>query len=99
MDSDTSNLNASLQLARLAHILTVCARSTYQVGGTQVVNPSALRAYNELLHRVTGSVRDHLEGRGGIPMRTILDMLDAFALEYNQAEQIDFALKNIRTSV
>ncbi len=42
-------------LARIAYTLTVCARDTYEVGTEDVLDPQTLRAYNELLHRVTGS--------------------------------------------
>jgi hypothetical protein len=52
-------------LARIAHSLTVCARYTYEVGTENVLHPQTLRAYNELLHRVTSSVVSHLSGLAG----------------------------------
>ena len=43
-------------LARIAHMLTICARDTYEIGTENVLNAQMLRAYNELLHQVIGSV-------------------------------------------
>src|SRR5690349_4253970 len=54
-----SNQAKTVLLANLASTLTICARDTYEVGTDRVVQPEMLRAYNELLHRVTGAVRDH----------------------------------------
>lgn len=52
-------------LARLANTLTICARDSYEAGTERVLEPEVLRAYNELLHRVTGVVRDRLSGHEG----------------------------------
>ncbi len=49
-------------LARLAAELTVCARDTYVPGTEQVAKPERLRSFNELQHRVTGHLRDLLNG-------------------------------------
>jgi hypothetical protein len=43
-------------LARIAHTPTICARDTYEIGTENVLNPQSVRAYNELLHPVTGSI-------------------------------------------
>ena len=59
-------------LARLAHALTICARDTYEVGTENVLDSRTLRAYNELLLRVSGSVVSHLSGRKGIPYNASL---------------------------
>ena len=39
--------------ARIAFNLTICARLTYVPGTDDVADPPKLRAYNEMLHRVT----------------------------------------------
>jgi hypothetical protein len=51
-------------LARMAHTLTICARGTYEIGTDNVLNPQILRAYNELLHQVTGSILSRTEQSG-----------------------------------
>jgi hypothetical protein len=80
-------------LARLAHNLTVCARSTYEPGTDNVLESNTLRAYNELLHRVTGAVRDRLSTGGGIPLNDLVSMLTAFASEHERTREIEWALK------
>ena len=55
-----TNAAKAVLLLRIAHELTVCARDTYEVGTENVLQPQVLRAYNELLHRVTASARDHV---------------------------------------
>jgi hypothetical protein len=62
---DLESLSEAAQtalLARIAHTLTICARDTYEIGTENVLNPQTLRAYNELLHRVIGSMLDRLAG-------------------------------------
>jgi hypothetical protein len=54
--------NFSLQekmhfLIRLAHMLTIIARETYEVGGEGVTEPARLRLINEMQHRVTDFLR------------------------------------------
>ncbi len=73
-------------LAVFAHEITVCARSTYIAGTLDVSEPPILRAYNELQHRVTGALRDHLARRGGIPLDVIIDMARGFATEHGRDE-------------
>ena len=41
-------------LVRLAHMLTILARDTYEVGESGLTHPSRLRVINEVQHRVTG---------------------------------------------
>lgn len=48
-------------LSRIAHLLTVSARGTYEAGTENVLKPHLLRAYNAVLHRVTAAIRDHLQ--------------------------------------
>ena len=62
-------------LARLAHTLTICARDTYEAGTERILEPDILRAYNELLHRVTGAVVNHLLGHEGYSLDFILEMV------------------------
>jgi hypothetical protein len=57
-----SDHEKAVLLVRLAHTLTICARDTYEVGTVRVLEPEILRAYNELSHRVTGAVVNHLLG-------------------------------------
>jgi len=71
---------------RIAHLLTVSARGTYEVGTENIRKPQLLRGYNELLHRVTAAIRDHiLEAKHCLPMEAVLDEMLAlgknFALE------------------
>jgi hypothetical protein len=62
-------------LATLAHELTVVARAaTYVAQSEQISNPPLLRAFNELMHRVTAALRDCLTGTEGIPASTIVEM-------------------------
>jgi hypothetical protein len=82
-------------LARLAHTLTICARDTYEVGTENVVEPRVLRAYNELLHRVAGSVVDHLLGKAGYSLESILEMTRQFGTKHNRAGEIDSALNRV----
>lgn len=62
-------------LAGLAHELTICARDTYEVGTDEVRAPRDLRAYNELLHRVTASVVSNLAGSNGFPLESVVEMV------------------------
>src|SRR5215472_9237066 len=72
-ESLPANVKAVL-LARLANELTICARDTYEVGTERVLQPEVLRAYNELLHRVTVAARDHLLRSAGYSLQDILEM-------------------------
>ena len=80
-------------LSLLAHELTVCARSTYETGTENVSRPEVLRAYNELLHRVTGSLRDHIRGRGGIPISDIVAAMRDVGDQYNESKEMAWALE------
>lgn len=97
MDSNLLSRPARIVLlARIAHALTVCARSTYEVGTDNVSEPKVLRAYNELLHRVTASVRDHILGTGGMPLEEVVQMMEAFGVEQNRVDEIKWALKTAK---
>jgi hypothetical protein len=79
-------------LARIAHTLTICARDTYEVGTENVLNPQMLRAYNELLHQVIGSVLDRLAGSRESVESTI-EVIRSFGIEQDRVEEVDWALK------
>lgn len=49
-------------LVRVANMLTIEARVTYEFGTDGVSNPPALRRINEVMHRVTSQVRALLDG-------------------------------------
>jgi hypothetical protein len=79
-------------LARIAYELTICARSTYEVGTENVLEPHVLRAYNELLHRLTGALVSHISGTDGYSLETILEMIRTFGTQHNRVEEIEWAL-------
>jgi hypothetical protein len=82
-------------LARIAHALTVCARDTYEVGTDNVLSPQKLRAYNELLHRVTGSLVSHLSGEKGYSLESIVEMMRSFGVHHSRAGEMEWALKEV----
>src|ERR1700722_17530358 len=79
-------------LARIAHALTICARDTYEAGTENVLEPQVLRSYNELLHRVTAAVKDHLVGTDGFSLETILEIVREFGTRHSRAGEINSAL-------
>jgi hypothetical protein len=87
-----SELARTVVLAHIAHELTICARDTYEVGTENVLNPQMLRAYNELLHRVTGAVIDHLSPKEGYSLESIIEMVCTFGAHHNRAGEMDWAL-------
>jgi hypothetical protein len=89
----------TLFLARLASELTVCARTTYEVGAEGVLQPGALRAYNELLHRATGALRDHLTGSEGYSLEVILKMIREFAARNRRTGEVELALEQATKGV
>lgn len=80
-------------LARLANTLTICARNTYEVGTENVVDSQTLRSYNELLHRVTGSVATHLAGSEGYSLQSIIEMIRSFGVNHGRAGEMGWALE------
>jgi hypothetical protein len=80
-------------LASLASTLTICARDTYEVGTHRVVQPELLRAYNELLHHVTGAARDHLQESKGYSLQDILGMLREFGDKNGRTGEMKWALE------
>jgi hypothetical protein len=79
-------------LARLAHSLTILARDTYEVGTENVLEPQVLRSYNELLHRVTAAVLQHVLGTDGFSLETILEMAQEFGARYGRVREINSEL-------
>jgi len=89
-----SNVSKAALLARFAHALTICARDTYETGIDRVLEPEVLRAYNELLHRVCGSVTDHLTAQEGYPLEFLLEMMRAFGQKHNRVNAIRWAIES-----
>ena len=79
-------------LARIAHELTICARDTYEVGSDRVLQPQVLRAYNELLHRVTAALVQHQSGDYGFSVESIIDMARTFGEQHEKVHEIDSLL-------
>ena len=88
-----SNHAKTVLLARLANTLTICARDTDEVGTDRVVQPELLRAYNELLHRVTGATLDQLLGNEGYPLEVILEMMREFGDRNGRSGEMQWALR------
>jgi hypothetical protein len=87
-----SNTRKTHFLAVLAHELTVCARGTYEVGTAGVLEPELLRAFNELEHRVTSSLRDYLRGTEGMPLDAVLQILTDFGARYSRKKDVQHAI-------
>jgi hypothetical protein len=79
-------------LARLAHTLTICARDTYEAGTERVLESEILRAYNELSHRVTGAVVNHLLGHEGYSLGFILEMIRDFGKTRDRVNEMKWAV-------
>jgi hypothetical protein len=94
-----SNHAKTALLARLAYTLTICARDTYEAGTDRVVQPELLRAYNELLHRVTGATMNHVLGSDGYLLKDILEMLQAFGEKNKRAGEMQWALEQAGKSL
>jgi len=94
-----SNHAKTVLLASLASTLTICARDTYEVGTERVVQPELLRAYNELLHRITFATRDHLLGSKGYSLQDILEMVREFGQKNGRADEMKWALEQAAKSI
>jgi hypothetical protein len=95
MPSDLESLSYDAKtalLARIAHTLTICARDTYEIGTENVLGPQTLRAYNELLHQVTGSIVNRLAGSEEF-VESTMEMIRSFGNEQDRAEEMNWALK------
>jgi hypothetical protein len=82
-----SHQEKTMRLLRLSHALTICARDTYETGTQRVLEPEILRAYNELLHRVTGAVAG-----GRSSFESILEMIRDFGEKHNRANAMKWAV-------
>jgi hypothetical protein len=58
-----------------------------------VTKPQLLRAYNELLHRVTASLPGQVLGVMGIPLEAVLQMMKDFGTQYAVTEEMDWVTK------
>jgi len=96
---DLPNSSKAEFLARIAFTLTICARDTYEVGTENVLEPQVLRAYNELLHRVTGATTDHILGTEGYSLQTILEMMREFGQRYNRVGMIKWAIDDAKKRI
>ena len=92
-----SNIAKGELLARIAHRLTVCDRYAYEAGTENVLEPRMLRAYNELLHRVTAAVSDQIMGASGYSLECILEMIQDFGAEHNCLELMSWATEPVAT--
>lgn len=61
-------------------------------GTENVLNPQTLRAYNELLHQVTGSIVSRLAGSQE-SVESSIEMIHLFGVEQDRVEEIDWALE------
>lgn len=94
-----SSHEKTVLLVRLSNELTICARDTYEVGTDRVLQPELLRAYNELLHRVTGAARDHLLKSEGYSLKNVLEMLRAFGEKNGRTGEMRWALEQATKSL
>jgi len=84
----------TILLTRIAHLLTVCARSTYEPGTENIAEPRVLRGYNELMHRVTSCISMHVEGDKTFPLEEIIKMMEDFGRTFDQTNEIGWVLKS-----
>ena len=96
---DLPDISKAEFLARIAFTLTICARDTYEVGTENILEPQVLRAYNELLHRVTAATTDHLLGSEGFSLQTILEMMREFGERYKRVGAIKWAIEDAKKQV
>src|SRR5262245_5975362 len=80
-------------LIRFAHMLTIIARETYEVGGEGVTEPARLRLINEVQHRITDFLRalvqhDPRRYPDDVLMKIILDHPDDLGLQQQVQEAV-----------
>jgi hypothetical protein len=63
------------------------------------MQPELLRAYNELMHRVTGATLDHVLGREGYSLNDILAMLRAFGEKNKRIGEMRWAIEQASKSL
>lgn len=78
-------MSQAMILVRLAHMMTIAARESYEIGTDGVRDPIALRRSNEVMHRVTGQIRALLEGdERRFPDEVMLRIIDGLQDEAHQ---------------
>ena len=93
-----SQTDKILILSRIAHTLTVCARSTYEPKTENILEPKVLRAYNELLHQVTASIAGHVTNdKHYAPLEAIIQMMHDFGRQHDREKEITWALQFVET--
>jgi len=60
----------------------------------RIAHTLTIRAYNELLHRVTGSVVSHLSGSQGYSLPSMVEMIRSFGIHHKRVGEMDWALQN-----
>jgi len=90
--SGLSHFARTILLARIAHQLTVAARSTYEPGTENILEPNVLRGYNELLHRVTSSIRSHVDRTEGMSLEAVLETMEEFGVRFNRVDEINWVI-------
>jgi len=76
--TDYANLSEHDKLlfpAALSHDLTIAARDCYVPGTEGVADPSRLRAFNELQHRISSQQRDMLKAADRYPDDVFIELL------------------------
>jgi hypothetical protein len=78
-------MSQAMILVRLAHMMTIAARESYEIGTEGVRDPIALRRSNEVMHRVTGQIRALLEGdERRFPDEVIIRIIDGLQDDAHQ---------------
>jgi hypothetical protein len=90
-------------LIRLAHMLTILARGTYEVGGEGVTEPSRLRLINEVQHRITDFLRalvqhDPRRYPDDVLMKIVLEHPDDLDLQQQVQEAVTRLLAQMAIS-
>ena len=85
---------------RLAHELTVRARGAYDAGTAGVADACALRAFNELQHKIVGHLLHLTEsGRHAYPddvlVRILSDIADEVGIGYDLRVASEHALRGL----
>ena len=64
-------------LSQLLHLISMFARDTYEVGTEGVANPSGLRRFNELIHRVATFQKKVARSEAhGVPDDALFELLE-----------------------
>lgn len=77
----------------MAWELTISARSAYVFGTDEVARPRALRAINEVQHRVTQTLLRALDGQSA-SMSSVVDAAMSFAAAGDCGDEVATAITN-----